>query len=559
MHSLPYLLSAPFLLTMSIVMEDTTLAVHQPSTSKSPSSSSPPLSPINDPSSESQPPVEESEDERIEKLGRERPPAFKNIGAEIAFNFSICMSQILTEYFVSGFIVIIPTLLREFHISRAAGVWPATAFSLVVASTLLVFGRLGDMWGGYPVYLWGLAWLMLWSLVAGFSLNPLMLNSCRALQGLGAAAFVPAGIMLLGSNYRPGPRKNLAFALYGVSAVLGFFLGILFSGIVGQYLFWGWYFWIGAIFSGLTLISSIFSIPNDRKDRIHSGTHMDWLGTATIVPGLIVLVFAITEAAHVDEIKQRPYIPILFVVGILFLSAAVYVEGWIVDMPLLPPDVFAVTGMVPLCVAMCLLYGTWGIYMMYGTQYFQDIMEKPPLLVVAWYLPIAIAGVILTTLEGLIMHVVPGQILLIFSVIGCIVAQVLLACLPPNPNYWAWIFPSTVAATIGIDLSFVCMTVFVTTKLPKARQGLAGGLINSILQLGIALVLGASDIVQALTEKKSGLEQSYKYTFYIGTGVGIVSLVIVIIRGQIPRAKSELTADDRDALLASDQPQSSAA
>ena len=92
------------------------------------------------------------------------------------------------------------------------------------------------MWGGYLVFLWGLAWLLTWSVIAGCSINPLMLDFCRALQGLGASAILPTGVMLMGSLYRPGPRKNLVFALYGTSTVVGFFVGTFVAGIVGQFL-----------------------------------------------------------------------------------------------------------------------------------------------------------------------------------------------------------------------------------------------------------------------------------------------------------------------------------
>lgn len=105
--------------------------------------------------------------------------------------------------------------MTDLHIPPASSVWPASAFSLVVASTLLVFGRLADMFGGYPVFMFGLAWLLGWSIIAGFSQNELMLDFCRALQGLGPAAFLPSGVMLMGSIYRPGPRKNLVFSIYG--------------------------------------------------------------------------------------------------------------------------------------------------------------------------------------------------------------------------------------------------------------------------------------------------------------------------------------------------------
>ncbi|EDN03242.1 predicted protein [Histoplasma mississippiense (nom. inval.)] len=145
----------------------------------------------------------------IERLGRERPSSFKNAWTEIAFVFSISMSQVLAEYFISGFNVVLPSLVEELNIAESSAVWPASAFSLVVAATLLIFGRISDMIGGYPVYVFGMAWLFVWSVVAGFSRNRLMLIFCRTLQGIGPAAYLPSSMMLLAKVYRPGPRKNM--------------------------------------------------------------------------------------------------------------------------------------------------------------------------------------------------------------------------------------------------------------------------------------------------------------------------------------------------------------
>lgn len=82
----------------------------------------------------------------------------------------------------------------------------------MVSSVMLPFGRLADIYGGRTVYIAGLVWLTLWSIIAGFSKDQYMLDICRALQGLGPAAFMPSGMMLLGRTYRPGPRKNLVFS-----------------------------------------------------------------------------------------------------------------------------------------------------------------------------------------------------------------------------------------------------------------------------------------------------------------------------------------------------------
>jgi MFS family permease len=396
---------------------------------------------VRSPEPEKEPNIENNEEEsleaRIERLGRERPAGFPTLWAELAFVFSVLMSQIMTEYFISGFNVIIPTLISTLNIPQASSVWPASAFSLVIASTLLVFGRLADMHGGWIVYVAGLTWLTVWSLIAGFSINPLMLDFCRALQGLGSAAYLPAGVMLLGRAYRPGPRKNLVFSLYGTCAVIGFFCGIFFAGIVGQFIHWGWYFWIGAALTAITTVTSYFAIPSESAEKRKNGIKMDWEGAALIVSGLVLVVFAITDSSHAPNGWRTPYIPALLVFGVLLLSGAVYVEGWVAEMPLLPPDIFAVKSMTALNIGLMFSYGILGVYLLYGTQYFQNIMGATPLQVVAWYVPMVLGGLVLSTVGGFVLHLVPGRALLIFSGFGWIGASLLLALVPVGGNYWA--------------------------------------------------------------------------------------------------------------------------
>jgi MFS family permease len=98
-------------------------------------------------------------------------------------------------------------------------------FSLAVASTTLLFGRLADMYGGRRIYICGSVWLVIWSLVLGFIKSNIMLNLARAFQGVGASAMLPSSLMLMGTIYRPGARKNMAFSVYGACAPFGFFVG----------------------------------------------------------------------------------------------------------------------------------------------------------------------------------------------------------------------------------------------------------------------------------------------------------------------------------------------
>jgi MFS family permease len=117
--------------------------------------------------------------------------------------------------------------------SASSATWSASAFLLLVSSFLLPFGRLADIYGGFPVYLAGCAWTAVWALVGGFSQNKLMLDFCRAIQWLGPAAYLSASLTLLGSMYRPDPRKNVVFSIYGSMAPPGFFIGIFLAGVAG--------------------------------------------------------------------------------------------------------------------------------------------------------------------------------------------------------------------------------------------------------------------------------------------------------------------------------------
>lgn len=215
----------------------------------------------------------------------------------------------------------------------------------------------------------GLGWFFVWSLVAGFSQNYIMLIVMRALQGLGPAAFLPAGIMLLGSIYRPGPRKNLIFGLYGAFAPLGFFFGIIMGGVTGDYLSWRWYFWLGSIVLFAAVLGSVFSIPRGgpEAEGQKSEVEMDYFGLLTAVPALVLIVFALTDGAHAPQGFKTSYVLACLVLGVLLLAAAVFVEGWVSSQPLLPFSLFEPRYMKPLAVALFFAYGSFGIFLFYAS------------------------------------------------------------------------------------------------------------------------------------------------------------------------------------------------
>jgi hypothetical protein len=273
---------------------------------------------------------------------------------------------------------------------------------------------------------------------------------------------------------------------------------------------------------------------------------MDYLGAASIAAGLVLTVFSITQSAHAPQGWRTPYIPVCFVLGIASLLFAVYIEVRVASQPLLPASILMIPSMAPLLLSILILYGCWGIFSVYGALFFQNIRPISPLQIAVWYVPLGVAGIILSVIEGFILHLVPGRILMIIGTLGALASQLLLANVPLEGwNYWAWIFSATICSTIGIDLPTILMSVFITTKLPRTQQGLAGGLLNSVLQLGVALTLGITDLIQVTTMERHGLASSYKYTFWFGVAASAVSVALVSLWGDVPKARSDLTADER--------------
>lgn len=454
---------------------------------------------------------------------------------------------------MSGFNVILPTLLVKLDIPQAGAVWPAGAFALVTAAFLLPFGRLADKYGAYPIFILGLIWFCVWSVIAGFAINELMLDFCRALQGLGPSAFLPSGVSLMSNMYRPGPRKNLVFSLYGGSAPLGFFFGIFIAGLTGQFLRFGWYFWIGAILLFTTTIAAVLTVPNDFQEDKKMGLEMDWLGTALIVSGLILVVFAITDSAGAPTQWKTPYVYILLIIGSLLLGLATYVEGYVAKNPLLPFDLFCIPYIKPLFIALFFSYGCLGIFLLYGTLYMQDIMGATPLQVSAWFSPMCVGGILVSILGGYVLHLIPGTMLVIVAGLGWTVPSVLFAVAPIGANYWAYVFPSMVCATIGIDITFNVVNIFITTNLSSKRQGLAGALINSLLYLGIAFLLAFADFIQTETAGL-GMKRSYQNVFWYQLACAATALVILAGFVRLRKAESDLTVDEREALAAESTP-----
>lgn len=272
-------------------------------------------------------------------------------------------------YFTSGFHTILPSLTITLGIPPELRTWPSSVLSLVAGAFFLPAGRLLDLFSPFVVYNAGWVIFSSTSLACGFAPSPLWLIIFRALKGLGSATLMPAGIALIGRTYRPGPRKNRIFGLYGAFAVLGLYLGTVMGGLMDEFSSWRTYFWIGTGLSILGSVSSLLAVPRETADemriRKERDSGMDWLGIVTLVPGLCLTVFAITDSSNAAQGWRSVHILVALIFGLIFLGTTAYVEAWISKYPLIPKEIFKVRGMKRLLLALFIDYGVLGLFVFY--------------------------------------------------------------------------------------------------------------------------------------------------------------------------------------------------
>ena len=174
--------------------------------------------------------------------------------------------------------------------------WVTTAYLITSTIAVPIYGKLSDIFGRRPLYIFGIAVFLVGSLLSSFSTSMLMLAGFRAFQGIGAGALMSLPLAIMGDMLAPRERakyQGYFLGVFGISSVIGPLIGGLFAG-ANQILFiagWRWVFLINvpiALFA-LFMVIRFLHLP---KFHANAAPRIDWWGAsavvATLVPVLLV-------------------------------------------------------------------------------------------------------------------------------------------------------------------------------------------------------------------------------------------------------------------------------
>jgi len=185
--------------------------------------------------------------------------------------------------------IALPAIGRDFNVGLAALQWVVTAYTMTLAGLLLLAGAMGDKYGRKKIFLIGVIWFALASLLCAVAPGATFLIMARALQGVGAALLTPGSLAILEAVFRPDDRGKAIGAWSGFAGV-GTAIGPFIGGYLVQAVSWRLIFVINLPLGAIAVGVALWLVPNAREATQHA---LDYIGFALTGVGLATLVYSL--------------------------------------------------------------------------------------------------------------------------------------------------------------------------------------------------------------------------------------------------------------------------
>ncbi|MFQ4148635.1 MDR family MFS transporter [Arthrobacter sp. LAPM80] len=257
--------------------------------------------------------------------------------------------------------------------------WVTTAYLIVSTISTPIYGKLSDIFGRRPLFVFAIIVFIIGSIMSSFSTSMVELAAFRAVQGLGAGGLMSMPLAIMGDMLAPRERakyQGYFLAVFGVSSVIGPLIGGLFAG-TDQILWiagWRWVFLINVPI-GLLALAMVLRFLHLPKIQRHS-VRIDWWGATAVVVALVPLLL-VAEEGQTWGWKSLASIS-CYVVGILGVIAFIIIESRMKDDALIPIKLFhSPTFSMATIIGVLVGFGMFGA-MMTIPLYLQIVLGSTP-------------------------------------------------------------------------------------------------------------------------------------------------------------------------------------
>ena len=391
-----------------------------------------------------------------------------------------CQLMIVLDMTVMN--VALPRIQSDLGFSSATLSWVMNAYTLVFGGLLLLGGRAGDLFGRRRLLIAGTALFTLASLAGGLAESSGWLLVARILQGLGSAMVGPSTLALLSTTFTEPKARLRALAWFSGMSSAGFSAGLVFGGLLTEWLSWRSVLFINVPF-GIAVVAfgtRYLREPERRPARL------DLPGALTATTGVAAVVYGFIRAAANGWGDPTTLVSLL--VGAALVATFLVIETR-TDQPLMPLRLFADRNRATAYVNFFLGPMAGMSMFFFMTQYLQEIRGMSALGTGFAFLPMALLVFGASRfIPRLLPRFGPKPVALTGTAL-MIAGVALLTQLSTGTGYFPMIFVPMLLMGLGMGLAFAPLNVIIMGTVPPADAGAAGGVLQTMQQIGATLGL----------------------------------------------------------------------
>jgi EmrB/QacA subfamily drug resistance transporter len=389
--------------------------------------------------------------------------------------------------------IALPAIGRNFAMPVSSLQWVVTAYLVSLAGLLLVGGALGDRYGRRRVFIIGVEWFAVSSLVCALAPDARVLIAGRALQGVGGALLTPGSLAILQASFAKDDRARAIGAwsgLGGVATAIGPFAG----GFLISAVSWRLIFLINLPLSVVVVAIASRHVPETR-DPTAAGP-VDVPGATLVTLGLVGLAGGLIEAP--SDGWSSPLVMTLLALSAVSFVAFVVAEGR-ERYPMLPLAIFRSRQFSATNAVTFVVYAAIGGALFLLPVQLQQVSHYSPLEAGSALLPLTAVMLAFSARSGALAVRLGPRLQMAVGPVVVGAGMALLRLIGPSGDYVTEVLPGVLLLALGLVITVAPLTATALSSAPVEHAGMASAVNNDVARAGGLIAVAVLPVLSGLT------------------------------------------------------------
>ncbi|GGS04095.1 MFS transporter [Streptomyces humidus] len=454
-----------------------------------------------------------------------------------------CMSLLIVSLDVTVLNVALPSMQRDLHASTSGLQWTIDAYTLVLASLLMLAGSTADRIGRKKVFMAGLVVFSAGSLLCSLAPSLELLIAARTVQAVGGSMMNPVAMSIITNTFTDPRERARAIGAWGAVVGISMAAGPLLGGLLVESVGWRSIFWLNLPVGLVALLATLRFVPESRAPKPR---RPDPVGQLLVIALFGSLTYAIIEAPEAGAATSGPFAA----VALAALLGLLWYEPRRAE-PLIDLRFFRSAPFSGATVVAISAFAALGGFLFLSTLYLQNVRGLDALHAGLWMLPMAVPTFLCAPLSGRLVGSRGPRLPLLIAGVAMTTSGVLFAAFDAETSDGT-LFLGYVLFGVGFGFVNAPITNTAVSGMPRSQAGVAAAVASTSRQLGQTLGVAVIGAVLAAGVHASSYRDSFVSAavpgWWILTGCGLVVLVLgAVTTGSWARRTAERTAERLEA------------